>query len=222
MLSLPLRFITISMCSHRLSLLSEQSPPRLVRKLRPLADSGQKHQVTWIDLPKCSAPMWNIRDNLPNSVYASCVHHMEKLRCCIGCRPISRHSPSWSLHQADRWTEEGPPVQRHAINIENHNTKEHMYQEDGTLESVETSIEFEDFRNYASSKFAVTISRVQQAALERACGRVPLPAKQLELANAKREKEPRMYHGNKLVIHFEFALITVSPVCHILTGQLDA
>ena len=56
--------------------------------------------------------------------------------------------------------------------------------------SCET-LKFEDFRDYASSRFAVTISRAQQLALQHACAPVPLPSQQLELANAKKEKTSR-------------------------------
>ena len=59
-----------------------------------------------------------------------------------------------------------------------------------TVEHVER---FQAYRDYDSSQFAVTISRVQQLALDHACGPVPLPSKQLELANAKKDKEPRAY-----------------------------
>ena len=50
---------------------------------------------------------------------------------------------------------------------------------------------FEAYRHYDASQYSVTISRVQQMALDKASGPVPLPANQLELANAKKDKEPR-------------------------------
>ena len=64
----------------------------------------------------------------------------------------------------------------------------------GPATSCET-IQFEDFRDYSSSKFSVTISRAQHAALQHACAPVPLPSRQLELANAKKDKKSRSYHG---------------------------
>lgn len=50
---------------------------------------------------------------------------------------------------------------------------------------------FEDFMAYNDSKYAVSISRVQQLALSQAGCQVPLPSQQLLLANAKRDKKPR-------------------------------
>lgn len=50
---------------------------------------------------------------------------------------------------------------------------------------------FEAYRHYDASQYSVTVSRVQQMALDKASGPVPLPTKQLELANAKKDKEPR-------------------------------
>ena len=50
---------------------------------------------------------------------------------------------------------------------------------------------FEDFMAYNDSKYAVSISRVQQLALSQAGCQVPLPSRQLLLANAKRDKKPR-------------------------------
>ena len=60
--------------------------------------------------------------------------------------------------------------------------------------TVAAVVKFEDFRDYASSRHTVTISRAQQLALSKAAGAVPIPSKQLELANRKREKEPRAQH----------------------------
>ena len=50
---------------------------------------------------------------------------------------------------------------------------------------------FEDFMAYNDSKYSVSISRVQQLALSQAGCEVPLPSRQLLLANAKRDKKPR-------------------------------
>ena len=61
------------------------------------------------------------------------------------------------------------------------------------------NVVFEDFRDYSSSRFAVTISRVQQLALQKACAPVPLPSKQLEIANAKKDKESKKYHGQYFI-----------------------
>lgn len=60
--------------------------------------------------------------------------------------------------------------------------------------TVAAVVKFEDFRDYASSQYTVTISRAQQLALSKAVGAVPIPSKQLELANRKRENEPRAQH----------------------------
>lgn len=53
---------------------------------------------------------------------------------------------------------------------------------------------FEDFYDFKGSKYKPLISQVQQLALQKARGEVPVPAKQLELANAKRDKQPRAKH----------------------------
>lgn len=53
---------------------------------------------------------------------------------------------------------------------------------------------FEDFNDFGRSKYSPMISVVQQLALSKAGGAVPLPSKQLELANNKRDKQPRSYH----------------------------
>jgi len=63
------------------------------------------------------------------------------------------------------------------------------------VQTSRETVKFEDFRDFASSRFAVTISRAQQLALQHACAPVPLPSQQLELANAKKDKTSRSYHG---------------------------
>ena len=70
--------------------------------------------------------------------------------------------------------------------------------------TVEAAVTFEDFRDYASSQHKVTISRVQQLALSKAAGAVPAPSKQLELANRKRDKEPRAQHAVICLKHIFF------------------
>ena len=62
-------------------------------------------------------------------------------------------------------------------------------------ESSCTTVKFEDFRDYSSSRFSVTISRAQHVALQHACAPVPLPSRQLDLASAKKVKKTRSYHG---------------------------
>jgi hypothetical protein len=60
--------------------------------------------------------------------------------------------------------------------------------------SLMGEVKFEDFTEFAMSKYQPTIARCQQVALQKACRSVPTPAQQLELANAKRDKEPRSHH----------------------------
>lgn len=61
--------------------------------------------------------------------------------------------------------------------------------------TVVDQILFEDFNGFAMSKYHPTIiARCQQVALQKANRSVPTPAQQLELANAKKDKEPRAYH----------------------------
>ena len=55
-----------------------------------------------------------------------------------------------------------------------------------------------------SSKYQVTISRAQQIALQKGCGPVPLPSKQLEIMNAKKDKEPRMHLSFAIVHSMKF------------------
>ena len=63
---------------------------------------------------------------------------------------------------------------------------------------VDTRIHKETFEDCVwldACKFKVTISRAQQLALSQGRGVVPDPAKQLEIMNQKKNKEPRAYHG---------------------------
>ena len=55
--------------------------------------------------------------------------------------------------------------------------------------TVVDQILFEDFNGHPT-----IIARCQQVALQKANRSVPTPAQQLELANAKKDKEPRAYH----------------------------
>ena len=75
------------------------------------------------------------------------------------------------------------------------------------------NVVFEDFRDYSSSRFAVTISLVQQLALQNAYAPVPLPSKQLEIANAKKDKESKKYHGQYFInflLHYSFGVLPSS------------
>ena len=56
---------------------------------------------------------------------------------------------------------------------------------------------FKDVVGFNVSKYTPRISHVQQLALEKAKGAVPLPALQLELVNAKRDKQPRAHRARK-------------------------
>lgn len=56
-------------------------------------------------------------------------------------------------------------------------------------------IKFEDFASYDRSHYKILISRCQQLALDKCGAAVPLPADQLAMANQKKDKEPRSYHG---------------------------
>lgn len=49
-----------------------------------------------------------------------------------------------------------------------------------------TTVHTERFEDFAKNTFAVTISKVQQAALSKAGGKLPTPAEQLALVNQRR------------------------------------
>ena len=49
----------------------------------------------------------------------------------------------------------------------------------------------EKFEDLSASAYRVTISQVQQLALKKAGGPVPLPSRQLELLNTKKGKEQK-------------------------------
>ena len=59
------------------------------------------------------------------------------------------------------------------------------------LPSVQAVEKFQDFRLLKNSQFKLTIARVQQLALEKSRGPIPLPALQLELMNQKKNKQSR-------------------------------
>ncbi len=63
-------------------------------------------------------------------------------------------------------------------------------------------VTFEAFRIYSDSRYQVCISKCQQLALEKACGPVPLPSEQLQLANKKKDKEPRSYRVCCIILLF--------------------
>ena len=48
---------------------------------------------------------------------------------------------------------------------------------------------FQDFSDFSANAFRVTIGRCQQVALDKAGGKLPLPAEQLALINKHREKK---------------------------------
>ena len=54
-----------------------------------------------------------------------------------------------------------------------------------------STVHFEKFEDLSESAFKLTIGRVQQLALQKAGGPVPLPSKQLALLNQKKGKEQR-------------------------------
>ena len=54
-----------------------------------------------------------------------------------------------------------------------------------------TMVHFEQFKDLSESTYRVTISKVQQLALQKAGGPVPNPSQQLELLNKKKGKEQR-------------------------------
>lgn len=82
-------------------------------------------------------------------------------------------------------------------------------------------VQFEAFRAFGDSQYAVTISRCQQLALEKSSHPVPLPSEQLTLANQKKDKESRSYHVYILLLLRTDPLIAVS-VCLFDWVLLDA
>ena len=62
----------------------------------------------------------------------------------------------------------------------------------------------ERFEDFAKNAFAVTISKVQQAALNKAGGRLPTPAEQLALVNqrrsAKKAREAKAKHSWFIIV----------------------
>lgn len=52
---------------------------------------------------------------------------------------------------------------------------------------------FQDFADLSGTRFQFRISQVQQAALSRASGHLPQPAKQLELVAEKKAKDSRTF-----------------------------
>lgn len=73
-------------------------------------------------------------------------------------------------------------------------------------------VTFEDFRDFSSSQYAVTIARAQQIALQSACAPVPLPSTQLDLANAKKSKESRKHHRDNFINFWDLSLCSISFV----------
>ena len=63
-----------------------------------------------------------------------------------------------------------------------------LYQ-DTKLKDKKSHVHTERFEDFASNSFKVTISHVQQVALQKAGGRLPTPAEQLALVNKRREKK---------------------------------
>lgn len=55
----------------------------------------------------------------------------------------------------------------------------------------QTKVDQVQSKDFAASAFKVTMSRVQQLALEKAHGPVPCPEQQLALLNSKKEKRDR-------------------------------
>lgn len=47
----------------------------------------------------------------------------------------------------------------------------------------------ENFKDFAQNAFKITISRIQQLALQKAGGKLPTPAEQLQLVKSRREKK---------------------------------
>ena len=68
-----------------------------------------------------------------------------------------------------------------------------LYQD--TKKDVKSSVHTERFEDFASNSFKVTISHVQQVALQKAGGRLPTPAEQLALVNKRREKKKGRCNG---------------------------
>lgn len=87
------------------------------------------------------------------------------------------------------------------------------------VNSKKDNVIFEAFRIYSDSRYQVCISQCQQLALQKACGPVPLPSEQLQLANKKKDKEPRAYHV-RCIFFFNiivFFWLNVSPKTHIMS-----
>lgn len=63
----------------------------------------------------------------------------------------------------------------------------------GTEGEGSTTVHFEQFQDLSQSTYDITIGRVQQLALQKAGGPVPIPTKQLELLSKKQGKEQRSY-----------------------------
>lgn len=78
-------------------------------------------------------------------------------------------------------------------------------------------IKFEDFASYDRSHYKILISRCQQLALDKCGAAVPLPADQLAMANQKKDKEPRSYHGRWQ--HFLFFVKVLCFKVLVLNGQ---
>lgn len=58
----------------------------------------------------------------------------------------------------------------------------------------ETVVHYKAFKDLSESAYRVTISEVQQLALEKAGGPVPIPGQQLEVLNKRKGKEQRSHH----------------------------
>ena len=75
---------------------------------------------------------------------------------------------------------------------------------------TKTTVHIERFEDFAKNAFAVTISKVQQAALNKAGGRLPTPAEQLALVNqrrsAKKAREAKTKHNLCIILE-----ILISP-----------
>lgn len=69
--------------------------------------------------------------------------------------------------------------------------------QDGSTNTTVGKVVYKDVVAFNVSKYNSRISHVQQVALEKAKGAVPLPALQLELVNAKRDKQPRAHRARK-------------------------
>lgn len=66
-----------------------------------------------------------------------------------------------------------------------------------------------------NDRFKVLISRCQQLALQKGSGVLVDPAKELELMNAKRQKEPRGHRGDPIIMCWFIFLTLIAIILSI-------